>query len=57
MIVVSTATPDPLGTLQRLHGRSIGPMAQAVPWMDGVSVIRLYIVVHDVSKMGADLAV
>jgi hypothetical protein len=55
LLAVSTATPDPLGTLGRLHGRAVGPMSQSVPWMDGLSVMKLFVVIHDVSKMGEDL--
>lgn len=55
IIAVSTQTPDPLGTLQRLLDRSRGPMAQAVPWMDGVNVMRIFVVIHDVSQGGDDL--
>ncbi|ORY24398.1 ER-golgi trafficking TRAPP I complex 85 kDa subunit-domain-containing protein [Naematelia encephala] len=57
LLAISTATPEPLETLAKLHGRSVGPAAQAVPWMDGVNVMRLYVVVHDVGKMGSDLEV
>jgi hypothetical protein len=55
LLAVSTSTPDPLGTMQRLLGRAVGPMSQAVPWMDGVNVMKLFVVVHDVSRMGEDL--
>ncbi len=55
LLAISTATPDPLGTLTRLHGRAMGPMSQSVPWMDGLNTMKFYVVVHDVSKMGEDL--
>ena len=31
-------------------------MSQAVPWMDGVNVMRFFVVIHDVSRMGDDMA-
>lgn len=42
-------------TLQRLYGQAVGTGAQAAPWMDGVQVLKFFVVVHDVSKMGPDL--
>jgi len=30
-------------------------MAQAVPWLDGVNVMRFFVVVHDMAKKGDDL--
>ena len=56
LLAISTATSDPMGTLSRLHGRALGPMSQSVPWMDGVNLMRFFVVVHDVSRMGEDLA-
>ena len=53
---MSTSTPEPMQVLAQLLGRAVGPMSQAVPWLDGVNVMRLFVVVHDVSKMGEDLA-
>lgn len=55
LFAVSTTTPDPLATLQRLHGQAVGTGAQAAPWMDGVQVLKFFLVVHDVSKAGASL--
>lgn len=52
---VSTSTPDPLGTLAKLHAQTMGAMGSSVPWMDGINVLKLFVVVHDVSKMGEDL--
>lgn len=56
VIAISTSTIDPMGTLQRLYARTTGPMSQAVPWMDGVNVMRFFVVVHDVSRRGTDMA-
>ncbi|KAL7419589.1 hypothetical protein Q5752_005501 [Cryptotrichosporon argae] len=56
LIAVSTSTPDPLGTLAKLVGQAVGAGAQAQPWLDGVQVMRFFVVVHDVGKMGKDLA-
>ena len=56
ILAISTSTPDPLGTLQRLQGRAVGPMSQSIPWMDGINVMKLFVVVHDISKMGDDLS-
>lgn len=55
LLAISTSTPEPLETLQRLVGRATGPMAQAVPWLDGVNVMRFFVVVHDIAKKGEDL--
>jgi hypothetical protein len=30
-------------------------MSQVIPWMDGINVMRFFVVVHDVSRMGEDL--
>lgn len=54
VLAVSTSTPDPLGTLSRLYQQTMTQGAQGAPWMDGVSVMRFYVVVHDVNRMGAD---
>ncbi|WVO13310.1 hypothetical protein L204_100923 [Cryptococcus depauperatus] len=54
LLAVSTATSDPLGTLARLHGRTIGP--SSVAWLDVQTVLRFYVVIHDVSQMGDDMA-
>ncbi|WWC68664.1 uncharacterized protein I206_102596 [Kwoniella pini CBS 10737] len=56
LFAVSTATPDPLGTLNKLHAQQISSAAQNVPWMDGQTVLRFFVVVHDVSMMGGDMA-
>ena len=56
MIAISTSTPEPMETLQRLVGRAMGPMSQAVPWLDGVNDMRFFVVLHDVSKSGEDLS-
>ncbi|WWD16547.1 hypothetical protein CI109_100974 [Kwoniella shandongensis] len=56
LFAVSTATPDPLGTLNKLHAQSTGLAVQSVPWMDGSNVLRFYVVIHDVSSMGEDMA-
>lgn len=55
LFAISTTTPDPMTTLQRLYGQAVGTGAQAAPWMDGVQVLKFFVVVHDVSKAGADL--
>lgn len=55
MIAISTTTPDPLGTLTSLYGQAIGTGAQAAPWMDGVQVLKFFVVVHDVAKAGPSL--
>lgn len=55
LFAVSTSTPDPLATLTRLYGQAVGTGAQAAPWMDGVQVLKFFVVVHDVSKRGEDL--
>lgn len=46
-----------MAEMAKLYGRTLGPMAQAVPWLDGVTLMRFFVVVHDVSRMGEDLAV
>jgi hypothetical protein len=56
LIAVSTSCAEPMETLQRLAARATGSMSQAVPWLDGVNVMRFYVVVHDVSERGADMA-
>nr|XP_019050343.1 hypothetical protein I302_00772 [Kwoniella bestiolae CBS 10118]OCF29273.1 hypothetical protein I302_00772 [Kwoniella bestiolae CBS 10118] len=56
LFAVSTATPDPLGTLNKLHTQSTTSAMQNVPWMDGNTVLRFYVVVHDVNMMGDDMA-
>ena len=33
----------------------MGPMSQVIPWMEGISVLRFYVVIHDVSKCGENL--
>ncbi|TXT10913.1 hypothetical protein VHUM_01664 [Vanrija humicola] len=55
LFAVSTSTPDPLSALTRLYGQAVGTGAQAAPWMDGVQVLKFFVVVHDVSKRGEDL--
>ncbi|KIR27984.1 hypothetical protein I309_02978 [Cryptococcus deuterogattii LA55] len=55
LFAISTSTPDPLGTLNKLHARTIGPSAQSLPWLDGHTVLRFYVVVHDVSQMGDNM--
>lgn len=55
LFAVSTSTPDPLGALNKLHARTIAPSAQSLPWLDGHTVLRFYVVVHDVSQMGDDM--
>ncbi|KAK8861544.1 hypothetical protein IAR55_002366 [Kwoniella newhampshirensis] len=54
LFAVSTATSDPLGTINRLHAQTTGSAAQSVPWMDGTNVLRFYVVIHDVNSMGDD---
>ncbi|OCF74953.1 hypothetical protein I204_03799 [Kwoniella mangroviensis CBS 8886] len=56
LFAVSTVTPDPLGTLNKLHAQSSSSAIQNVPWMDGSTVLRFYVVVHDVNTMGDDMA-
>ncbi|WWC60272.1 uncharacterized protein I303_102840 [Kwoniella dejecticola CBS 10117] len=56
LFAVSTATSDPLGTLNKLHAQSTSSASQNVPWIDGQTVLRFYVVVHDVSMMGEDMA-
>ncbi|WWC87846.1 uncharacterized protein L201_002743 [Kwoniella dendrophila CBS 6074] len=56
LFAVSTATADPLGTLNRLHAQSTSSAIHNIPWMDGNTVLRFYVVVHDVSTMGDDMA-
>ncbi|TYJ59142.1 hypothetical protein B9479_000131 [Cryptococcus floricola] len=56
LFAVSTSTPDPLGTLSKLQARTAGTGSKNVPWLDGVTVLRFYVVVHDVSRMGDDMA-
>lgn len=55
MIAISTTTPDPMGTLTSLYGQAVGTGAQAAPWMDGVQVLKFFVVVHDVAKAGPSL--
>lgn len=55
MYAISTSTPDPLATLGKLHAQTMGAMGTNTPWMDGISVVKLFVVVHDVSRMGEDL--
>ncbi|OCF34119.1 hypothetical protein I316_04067 [Kwoniella heveanensis BCC8398] len=55
LFAVSTATPDPMGTLNQLHAHTVGANGPNVPWMDGSTVLRFYVVVHDVSMMGSDV--
>ncbi|RXK41319.1 hypothetical protein M231_01469 [Tremella mesenterica] len=55
LLAVSTSTPDPLGTLSRMYQQTMLPLNGA-PWMDGVNVMRFYVAIHDVSRMGDDLA-
>lgn len=52
---MSTSTPDPLETLAKLYAQTMGAMGSSTPWLDGVTVMKLFVVVHDVSRMGADL--
>ncbi|WVQ74505.1 hypothetical protein IAR50_004106 [Cryptococcus sp. DSM 104548] len=56
LFAVSTATPDPLGTLSKLQARTLGTGTQNVPWLDRVTVLKFYVVVHDVSRSGEDMA-
>ncbi|WRT65667.1 uncharacterized protein IL334_002612 [Kwoniella shivajii] len=56
LYAVSTATLDPLGMLNKLHTQSTATAAQNVPWMDGNTVLRFYVVIHDISTMGDDMA-
>ncbi|WVQ79020.1 hypothetical protein IAT38_001112 [Cryptococcus sp. DSM 104549] len=56
LFAVSTSTPDPLGTLNKLHARTTGVAAQGVPWLDAAGVLRFYVVVHDVAQNGDDMA-
>lgn len=55
LYAISTSTPDPLVTLGKLHAQTMGAMGTNTPWMDGISVMKLFVVVHDVSRMGEDL--
>lgn len=55
LYAISTSTPDPLGTLSKLHAQTMGAMGSNTPWLDGISVMKLFVVVHDVSRMGEDL--
>lgn len=55
LFAISTSTPNPLGALNKLHARTIGPSAQSLPWLDGHTVLRFYVVVHDVSQMGDNM--
>ncbi|EIW66611.1 hypothetical protein TREMEDRAFT_34792 [Tremella mesenterica DSM 1558] len=55
LLAVSTSTPDPLGTLSRMYQQTMLPLTGA-SWMDGVNVMRFYVAIHDVSRMGDDLA-
>lgn len=55
LYAVSTSTPDPLGTLSKLHAQTMGAMGTNTPWLDGITVMKLFVVVHDVSRMGEDL--
>jgi hypothetical protein len=56
MYATSTSTPDPVGTLSRLYAQTMGAMGSSIPWMDGITVMKFFVVVHDVGKMGEDLA-
>ncbi|WVR03860.1 hypothetical protein IAU60_000858 [Kwoniella sp. DSM 27419] len=55
VFAVSTANPEPLNALNELQLRTVGTTAQIPPWMDGGTVLRFYVVVHDISQMGDDL--
>jgi len=55
MYAVSTSTPDPLETLAKLYAQTMGAMGSSTPWLDGVTVMKLFVVVHDVSRMGENL--
>ncbi|BEI82101.1 hypothetical protein CcaverHIS002_0212610 [Cutaneotrichosporon cavernicola] len=55
LFAISTSTPDAMATLTRMYGQAVGTGAQAAPWMDGVQVLKFFVVVHDVSKKGPDL--
>lgn len=55
LVAISTTTPDPMGSLQRMYGQAIGTGAQAAPWMDGVQVLKFFVVVHDVAKAGRNM--
>jgi hypothetical protein len=54
VFAVSTAEPDPLGSLKRLQNTMAGA-SMSVPWMDSVNLMRFYVVIHDVSRAGEDL--
>ncbi|WVF67170.1 hypothetical protein IAT40_001916 [Kwoniella sp. CBS 6097] len=56
LFAVSTASPDPMGTLSQLHSQTVSANGPNVPWMDGSNILRFYVVVHDVSMMGDDVA-
>jgi len=55
MYAVSTSTPEPLDTLAKLYAQTMGAMGSSTPWLDGVTVMKLFVVVHDVSRMGENL--
>lgn len=56
LYAISTSTPEPLATIGKLLAQTMGAMGTSTPWMDGISVMKLFVVVHDVSRMGEDLA-
>lgn len=54
VFAVSTAEPDPLGSLKRLQNTMSGA-SMSVPWMDTVNLMKFHVVIHDVSRAGEDL--
>lgn len=55
LFAVSTSDTDPLTTMRRLVQLHFGA-TQTIPWLDAVSVLKFYVVVHDVARQGADLS-
>lgn len=41
-------------SMRRLVQQHIGSV-QTIPWMDAVTVMKFFVVVHDVSRQGDDL--
>lgn len=54
VFAVSTAEPDPLGSLKRLQNTMAGA-SMSVPWMDTANLMKFHVVIHDVSRAGEDL--
>lgn len=56
VLATSIASPDPLGSLQKLANLSSSNLAYSTrPYMDASTVIRFWLVVHDVLRDGPDL--